>query len=94
MVHEGNYSKFSNVAADRLIEAIAAARLTSDKRRLLRRFQTMMQQQAPLVPLFFLPYRLAANRRVQHLYPSGLKPGYNAATITWAAENIAGAPAQ
>jgi hypothetical protein len=35
--------------------------------------------------LFFLPYRLAAARDLQHLYPSGHKPGYAAAAAIWSA---------
>lgn len=84
-VNEGNFTKFGTADSDRLIEAVAAADSPAQKRKLLRRFQLMMQRQMPIVPLFFLPYRLAADRRIQHLYPSKLKPGYSAATITWAA---------
>lgn len=83
-VNEGNFTKFGTVTTNRLIEAVASASSPAQKRRLLRRFQVMMQRQMPLVPLFFLPYRLAADRRIEHLYPSKLKPGYSAATITWA----------
>lgn len=82
-VNEGNFTKFGTVNTDRLVEAVAVASSPTQKRKLLRRFQVMMQQQMPLVPLFFMPYRLAADRRIQHLYPSKLKPGYSAATITW-----------
>jgi peptide/nickel transport system substrate-binding protein len=84
--NEGNFTKFGTPATDRLIEALAVASTPDQKRRLLRRFQAMLQQQAPLVPLFFLPYRLVADRRIQHLYPSAIKPGYNAPTITWASD--------
>ncbi|MGI4743594.1 MAG: ABC transporter substrate-binding protein [Janthinobacterium lividum] len=83
-VREGNFTKFGTANTDRLIEAVAAASSSAQKRKLLRRFQVMMQRQMPLVPLFFLPYRLAADRRIQHLYPSKIKPGYSAATIIWA----------
>lgn len=80
-----NFTKFGTPNTDRLIEAVAAASSPAQKRKLLRRFQLMMQRQMPIVPLFFLPYRLVADRRIQHLYPSKSKPGYSAATITWAA---------
>jgi peptide/nickel transport system substrate-binding protein len=82
-IPESNFTKFSTRTTDHLIEAIAASGASAEKRRLLRRFQTIIQQQAPLVPLFFLPYRLATARDLQHLYPTGLKPGYYAAAATW-----------
>jgi peptide/nickel transport system substrate-binding protein len=82
-IPESNITKFSSPATDRLIEAIAASGPSEQKRQLLRRFQTVIQQQAPLIPLFFLPYRLAAARDLQHLYPSGHKPGYYAAAAVW-----------
>lgn len=83
---EGNFTKFGTPATDRLIEAVATASTPAQKQQLLRRFQVMLQRQAPMVPLFFLPYRLVADRRIQHLYPSAFKPGYSAPTITWAEE--------
>lgn len=86
-IPKSNFTKFSTRTTDRLIDAIAATGAPVQKRKLLRRFQTIIQQQAPLVPLFFLPYRLATDRELQHLYPSGYKPGYYAAAATW---NIAG----
>lgn len=84
--NEGNFSKFGTPATDRLIEAVDAATTPARKRQLLHRFQVMLQQQAPLVPLFFLPYRLVADQHIQHLYPSAIKPGYSAPTITWASQ--------
>ncbi|RZK28067.1 MAG: hypothetical protein EOO63_12060, partial [Hymenobacter sp.] len=92
-VHEGNFTKFSNRTNDQLIEAIAAASETSQKRVLLRRFQVLLRQQAPLVPLFFLPYRLATAKQLQHLYPSGIKPGYDAAAMTWLPTSTSNTPA-
>jgi peptide/nickel transport system substrate-binding protein len=86
-IPKSNFAKFSTHTTDRLIDAIAATGAPAQKRKLLRRFQTIMKQQAPLVPLFFLPYRLATARELQHLYPSVYKPGYYAAAATW---NIAG----
>lgn len=83
-VGEGNLTGFGTPASDRLIEAVAAAP-PATKSRLLRKFQVMMREEMPLVPLFFLPNCLAADRRLRHLYPSGLKPGYAAAAIMWAA---------
>jgi ABC-type transport system substrate-binding protein len=87
--NEGNFSKFGTPATDRLIEAVATATTLGQKRQLIHRFQVMMQQQMPLVPLFFLSYRLVADRRIHDLYPSALRPGYSAPTITWASKNLA-----
>jgi ABC-type transport system substrate-binding protein len=89
MANEGNFTKFGTPATDRLIDALAAATTPARKRQLVYRFQAMLQQQAPMVPLFFLSYRLVADRRLQHLYPSALKPGYNASTIMWAGKDLA-----
>ncbi|RZK24698.1 MAG: hypothetical protein EOO56_00335 [Hymenobacter sp.] len=93
-IHEGNFTKFENRATDQLIEAISAASAPTEKRRLLRRFQAMLQQQAPLLPLFFLPYRLVTTKQLQHVYPSKLKPGYDAAAMTWEATIKPAVPAQ
>lgn len=82
-VGEGNFTGFGTPATDRLIEAVAAADRPARKRALLRRFQAMLQEEAPLVPLFFLSNRLAADRRLRRLYPSGLKPGYAATALSW-----------
>jgi ABC-type transport system substrate-binding protein len=88
-IPESNFARFSTPTTDRLIEDITTTGAPAQRQRLLRRFQAIMQAQAPLVPLFFLPYRLATDRGLQHLYPSGYKPGYYAAAATW---NIADAP--
>ena len=84
-VAEANFTRFGTRATDQLIDAITIAGPTARKRRLLRRFQAVMQQQMPLMPLFFLPYRMATCQDIKNLYPSGLKPGYNAASASWAA---------
>ncbi|GAB3582681.1 ABC transporter substrate-binding protein [Hymenobacter daeguensis] len=80
-----NVTGFSLPACDRLIEAIAAADSKPHRARLLHRFQALMQEQAPLVPLFFLPNRVAANKRLDGLHVNSLKPGYSALTLAWAA---------
>ncbi|WP_198172625.1 ABC transporter substrate-binding protein [Hymenobacter ginkgonis] len=84
-VGEGNFTGFGTPASDRLLEAIAAVGQPGRKRLLLKQFQMMLQKEAPLAPLFVLPYRLAADRHLVQVYPSGLRPGYSAATLTWAA---------
>lgn len=84
-IRENNFTKFGTRATDQLLDAITAAGSATQKRRLVRRFQVMMQQQMPILPLFFLPYRLVTAQGIKGLYPSGLKPGYTAATATWVA---------
>ena len=80
-VGAGNTTGFSTPASDRLIEAITTADTPVHRAQLLRRFQALMQQEVPLVPLFFLPNRLAADKRLTGLRVSSLRPGYSAATI-------------
>ena len=92
--NEGNFSKFGSPTTDRLIDALAVAQTPEQKQQLVHRFQVMLQQQAPMVPLFFLPYRLVADRRIQNLYPSALKPGYSLPTITWAGAELSALASQ
>ncbi len=80
-VGAGNFTGFSQPASDQLIEAIGAATSAAQRARLLRQFQALMQQEAPLVPLFFLPNRIAADRHLTGLHASSLKPGYAAMAI-------------
>ena len=83
-VGEGNFTGFGTPASDRLLEAVAAAG-PATRRPLLHRLQALLQAEAPLVPLFFLPTRLVADRRLAGLYVSGLRPGYAAAALHWQA---------
>ena len=78
---ETNSTGFGNPACDRLIDAIATANDSPQRVRQLRQFQALLQQQAPLVPLFFLSNRVAARRDCQGLYVSSVKPGFVAPTI-------------
>jgi peptide/nickel transport system substrate-binding protein len=78
-----NMTGFSQPASDRLIEAIAAANSRPRRTQLLHRFQALMQEQAPLVPLFFLPNRIAADKHLTGLHANSLKPGYSAMTLAW-----------
>jgi len=80
-VQEGNFGGFSSPTTDHLLEAIVTASTAARKRQLLRKFQVQLREESPLLPLFFMPYRLAADRHLSHLLPSGLKPGYSAAAI-------------
>jgi ABC-type transport system substrate-binding protein len=77
----GNMTGFSSKASDQLIEAIAAAESKPRRAHLLHRFQAMMQEQAPLVPLFFLPNRMVASSSLTGVYANSLKPGYSALTL-------------
>ena len=77
----GNFSAFGTPASDALIEELAAAENPVRKQKLMRRFQRLMQAESPLVVLYFLRYRLAADARFTGLQVSGLKPGYNVMTI-------------
>ena len=78
---ETNATRFSNAVCDQLIDAIATTNDSRTRARQLRRLQALLQQQAPLVPLFFLTNRVAARRDCQGLYVSSIKPGFVAATI-------------
>jgi ABC-type transport system substrate-binding protein len=83
-IGSGNAPGYSTPASDRLIEAIAAADSKPRRARLLHRFQALMQEQAPLAPLFFLPNRVAASRKLTGIYANSLKPGYSVLTLAWA----------
>ncbi|WP_179197592.1 ABC transporter substrate-binding protein [Hymenobacter crusticola] len=83
-----NYTRFGTANSDKLIEAISAEADQKRKVLLLRKFQLLLQQESPLVPLFFLPYRLVASNQIANLQPSGIKPGYEVkAIITQPAHN-------
>ena len=82
----GNTSGYTNPEADRLLEAIAGAENLAQRAVLLRRFQTLMQREVPMVPLFFLANRIAASRRLTGLHVSSLKPGYTVTAIEQASD--------
>jgi ABC-type transport system substrate-binding protein len=84
-IGSGNITGFSNPAADRLLLAIPAEGDPRHKRLLLRRLQEVLREEMPLLPLFFLPYRLAVSRQLQHVVASGLKPGYAITALSWPA---------
>ena len=88
----GNFTRFGRPDTDRLLTAIATEGNLGRKRRLLRRFQVMMRDEMPMLPLFFLPYRLAASRRLQHVVASGIKPGYAITALAWPPPAAAGKP--
>ncbi|GAA4039469.1 peptide-binding protein [Hymenobacter glaciei] len=78
---ETNSTRFGNPACDQFIDAVATANDSPQRVRQLRQLQALLQQQAPLVPFFFLANRVAARRDCQGLYVSSLKPGFVAPTI-------------
>lgn len=80
-VGEGNFTGYGTPTSDKLIEQVAAAESPAHRARLLRRLQALLQADAPLVPLFFLPMRIAARANLRSLHVAGLKPGYSAAAI-------------
>lgn len=77
----GNATRFSTPASDHLIEAIASASTDASRQQYLRQFQALMQQEMPMVPLFFLSSRTAADKHLRGLNVGSLKPGYLATTI-------------
>ncbi|WP_331061138.1 ABC transporter substrate-binding protein [Hymenobacter sp.] len=86
----GNTLGFSSPAVDQLVTAINKAANETERAKLLRRFQALLQQEAPLVPLFFVSNRVAVNRRIKGLQITSLKPGY----VITEAERVADAPPQ
>jgi peptide/nickel transport system substrate-binding protein len=84
-VGDGNLTGYSTRASDQLIEAVAVEANPTRKARLLRKLQARLQADAPIVPLFFLPMRIAAARDLTDLHVTGLKPGFAAAAISRAA---------
>ena len=72
----GNALGFSSQASDQLVVAINKATDETQRAKLLRRLQAVLQREAPLVPLFFVSNRVVANRHVTGLRVTSLKPGY------------------
>ncbi|OGX82267.1 hypothetical protein BEN49_14140 [Hymenobacter coccineus] len=87
-VGAGNLTGFGTPASDRLVEAVAVAQSPAVRSQLLRKLQVLLREEMPMVPLFFQYNRLVANRRLQNLYPSSIRPGYAAAAITWGPRSI------
>jgi ABC-type transport system substrate-binding protein len=79
----GNVTRFGNAASDRLLTLLAAADSPVRQAHLLRKFQVLLREQLPLVPLFFVANRIAANRNLGGLHVTNLKPGYQASAMSW-----------
>ncbi len=84
-IGNGNITGFSTPLTDRLLLAIPTEGDARRKRLLLRRLQVVLRDEMPLLPLFYLPTRLVVNRQLQHVIPSGLKPGYALTALSWPA---------
>jgi ABC-type transport system substrate-binding protein len=80
-IGQNNFTRFRSPAADRLMEAVAGAESDAQREQLLRRFQTMMRQEMPLVPLYFVANRVIASKYLRGINVMSLKPGYVASTI-------------
>lgn len=84
-----NYTHFQNLENDRLIEAIMTEPDPQRQARLLRRFQALLQEQSPMVVLYFARHRLIASRRLSPLQAISIRPGYDALQV-----KLASAPSQ
>jgi ABC-type transport system substrate-binding protein len=87
-VGQGNLTRFTTPATDRLIKAVAQAETPAQQAHLLRKMQVMLREQVPFVPLFFTPTRIVASRGVTNLHLSVVKPGYQAAAIEHRAAEV------
>lgn len=76
-----NYSRFSSLRTDQLIDAIAATSDPEQRRRLLRRLQAVIYQEAPLTVLYFTSHRLIASRRLRPVKSIRIRPGYDVLSL-------------
>ncbi|QNH63037.1 ABC transporter substrate-binding protein [Hymenobacter sediminicola] len=76
-----NYSRFSQPAADRLIEAITAEPDPQRHARLLKRFQVLLRRESPLVVLYFTRNRLITTRRMASVRMLSVRPGYDVLSL-------------
>jgi len=81
-IGENNLTRFATPASDQLIHALAAAETPAQQRLLIRKVQKMMQEQMPLVPLFFTSTRIVASHQLAPVNTSVVKPGYVASALT------------
>lgn len=73
-----NHPRFQNAKSDQLMEAVVAESSRPRQARLLRRFQSLLRQESPLVVLYFARYRLIASRRLGMVPAISMRPGYDA----------------
>lgn len=76
-----NFSRFSFPVADRLIDAISAEPDAAQRQQLLRRFQRLIYQEAPLTVLYFNRHRLIASRRLRAVHAISIRPGYDVLSL-------------
>jgi ABC-type transport system substrate-binding protein len=72
-----NYARFQNQENNHLIEAITLEQNELRQAKLLRRFQSLLQQESPLVALYFTRQRLIASRRLAQVQAISVRPGYD-----------------
>ncbi|MDF7813285.1 ABC transporter substrate-binding protein [Hymenobacter sp. YC55] len=77
-----NFTQYRSKVADRLMEAIMLEQNESRRVKLLRRFQQQIQQDSPLVVLFFIRNRLIASKRLRGVQPLRVRPGYDALNLS------------
>jgi ABC-type transport system substrate-binding protein len=77
----GNFSGFGNAATDHYIEAIAQEEDEGRKARMLRTFQRVLRDEAPVAVLFFTRNRLAASSRLAPMPASPVRPGYEVTAL-------------
>ena len=76
-----NFSRFSNPAMDRLIDAIAQEPRPRQQGQLVRQFQVLMREESPLLVLYFTRNRLVASRRLAKVEAVPVRPGYEASQL-------------
>lgn len=82
----GNITRFSDARTEQLLTRLAVSQDTTSEWQLLRKFQVVLQQQLPVLPLFFVVNRLAVRRPLTGLHVNDLKPGYVVNTAHWEPE--------
>ncbi|MBC8082566.1 MAG: ABC transporter substrate-binding protein [Hymenobacter sp.] len=76
-----NYTRFQDPESNQLIEAITAEQNKLRQARLLRRFQSLLRRESPLVVLYFTRHRLIASRRLRPVQATRVRPGYDALSL-------------
>ncbi|MFD2245234.1 ABC transporter substrate-binding protein [Pontibacter ruber] len=72
-----NTTGFGNAQTDKLLDAINAARTDEEKALHLKKLQQIMQEEATLIPLYYLKERIAIHKRFTNTKVSGLEPNYD-----------------
>lgn len=85
-IGESNYTGFGNAKSELLLNQLATASDPRIQKRLLWKFQDMIREEMPVVPLFVPLNRVAANRLLSGLHVNSLKPGFTVGAIEWQGE--------